>query len=237
MSITKYDKFEDWILRDLKYKLGNTWNLISGTYSESVNSPWYKFLTPMVYDIVEGYRYIHGSDDGSLDIVPDYDTNVLELNQGMEEWEYSEWSLLTVKQQEIKYEWFLTNIFPYCNKSLFRVEDSNNICVYDAKHLKRVYYDWMNKKLGNFAIYHGGASKCAPLKGFYIYLAKKGIRIYQGSPKVVREFINRCGGVNKPDRIAALHEKLVKYAELIDRSKYDSYWFDRLDKVSRKPLG
>lgn len=205
---------------------------ISGTATLYPTSTWYPFFNPLLQSLCDGYKYIHFPDDESLDIVPDYDTSVVELNHGMEDWDYNPFTALKVETQEEKYEWFLSEVLPKCHKWLVRHEDDNTICVYDQNHLKRVYYVWMTRKLGQCAKAHGGASKCAPLKGFYIYLAKKGIRIYQGSPKAVRDAAERCGGTANPERIVKVREKLIEYANSINHDEHPKWVFDKLTKLA-----
>ena len=205
---------------------------ISGSATIYPTSPWYPFFSPLLQSLGEGYKYLHFPDDESLDIVPEYDTEVVELNQGMEDWEYDPFTALTVEKQEEKYEWFLSEVIPKCHKWLFRHEGDKTICVYDQKHLKRVYYVWMNRKLGQCAKAHGGASSCAPLKGFYIYLAKKGIRIYQGSPKAVRDAAERCGGTANHERIVRIRERLIEYAKRLNQDDCPQWAIDKLQKLA-----
>ena len=209
----KYEFYEDGIKQEIYDAFKDTVAMFTGHPSVYYTVPWYDFINPLVAEVTNGYYVIHGAEsdyDNSLDVIPAYNTEEFDLNEGMADWSYDVFSCLSVAKQEECYEWFAEKIIPWCDSLLF-MPVGDDIRVYSVKHLKRVYYEWMNIKLGRFAKAHGGASRCAPLKSFYIYMAKNGRRVYRGIPKTVHGLLRDCGGPNNHERLVILRERFIDY--------------------------
>jgi hypothetical protein len=209
----------------------DTMTLVCGhKYALGYDSPWYDFFMER-QRVCASYEYLRCGDADDDYIIPSYKVDVTVLNEGMAGWSYSEWSALTPKTQDDRYEWFLTKCVPYFDQKEFEIDKNGDLRVEDARELKRQYYKWMTRKLGRCAAAHGGASKCAPLKGFYIYMANHGHKVYESIPLFLVDKINTVGS-NNADNIQRLRNDLKAYSRTIeDRSEYDSKYFDLLDAL------
>jgi hypothetical protein len=199
-------------------------------YALGYDSPWYDFFMERQRSCA-AYEFLACGESEDDYIIPDYKSDVVVLNDGMAGWSYSEWSVLKPETQDERYEWFLTKCLPYFDQNKFELDKNGDLRVEDAKELKREYYKWMNRKLGRCAVAHGGASKCAPLKGFYIYMANHGHKVYVSIPLYLVDKINKIGA-NNVENIQRLRNELKSYASTIEeRDDYDPKYFTLLDSL------